>query len=237
MRAHERRTEIRRICAEAELETVFQPMIELGSKHCVAYEALTRFPGETHTTSEWFADATELGVGADLELAAVRSALAHLEDFPPGALLSINVSPGVAVTGEFLELVAPVAHRLIVELTEHEPVEEYDALSDALKYLRSLGARIAVDDVGAGFSSLRHILRLSPDILKLDLSLTHGIETDSGSRALTSALIDFADNTGALITAEGIETEGELELLRELGIDHGQGFLLGRPEPLVAHLQ
>ena len=83
MRARERRTRIRRVCADGEFETVFQPMIELGSNHAVAYEALTRFPGETRTTREWFADATELGVGADLELAAVRSALSYLADFPP----------------------------------------------------------------------------------------------------------------------------------------------------------
>ena len=233
----EPRTEVRRVWDDGELETVFQPMIELGSKHCVAYEALTRFPGETRTTSECFADATELGVGADLELAAIRSALRYLDDVPQETRLSINVSPAVALSDEFLELVTPVAHRLIIELTEHEPVDDYDALGSALSQLRSVGALIAIDDVGAGFASLRHILRLSPDILKLDLSLTHRIESDWGTRALTSALIDFADNTGVLIAAEGIETEGELELLRALGVDHGQGYLLGRPESLTAHLQ
>src|SRR5581483_7088809 len=144
-------------------------------------EALTRFADQTRTTTEWFADATELGVGADLELTAIRSALAHLVGFPPGARLAVNVSPAVAVTDEFLELVAPFAGRLIIELTEHEPVEEYDELATVLEHLRSLGARIAVDDVGAGFASLRHILRLSPDILKLDLSLTQGIEDDPGA--------------------------------------------------------
>jgi len=99
-----------------------------------------------------------------------------------------------------------------------------------------MGALVAIDDVGAGFATLRHILRLSPDILKLDLSLTHAVETDSGSRALTSALIDFAENTGIVITAEGIETEGELETLRELGVDQGQGYFLGRPERLAPHI-
>ena len=237
MRARERRTRIRRLCAHGELETVFQPMIDLGSDDRIAYEALTRFPGQSRTTRECFADATELGVGAELELAAVRSALGHLPDFPPGTRLSINVSPAVAITDAFFELVAPVAERLIVELTEHEPVDDYDTLVEVLANLRSLGALIAIDDVGAGFATLRHIIRLSPDILKLDLSLTHTVESDSGSRALTSALVDFAEHTGTVITAEGIETEGELELLRELGVDHGQGYFLGRPERLMAHLQ
>src|SRR4029079_9135669 len=123
MRAREReRTRIRRFCTEGELETVFQPMIELDSNHPVAYEALTRFPGETRTAREWFADATELGVGSDLELAAIRSALSYLDQFPRETRLSINVSPAVAITDDFVELVAPVADRLIIELTEHDPV-------------------------------------------------------------------------------------------------------------------
>jgi EAL domain-containing protein (putative c-di-GMP-specific phosphodiesterase class I) len=234
MRARERRTRIRRLCAEGRLETVFQPLIELDSNEHVAYEALTRFPGESRSTREWFADAAELGVGLELELAAVRSALTYLGDLPPDTRLSINVSPAVAVNDEFFDLVAPVAERLIIELTEHEPVDDYDALGGALADLRTMGALVAIDDVGAGFATLRHILRLAPDILKLDLSLTHAVATDSGTRALTSALIDFADNTGALIAAEGIETEDELELLRELGVDQGQGYFLGRPEPLLA---
>jgi EAL domain-containing protein (putative c-di-GMP-specific phosphodiesterase class I) len=237
MRARDRRTRIRRLCADGELETVFQPMIELDSDQPVAYEALTRFPGQTRSTRECFADATELGVGPDLELAAVRSALAYLDAFPTDTRLSINVSPGVAVTDEFFDLVAPVAERLIIELTEHEPVEDYDALSEALSHLRTMGALIAIDDVGAGFATLRHIIRLAPDILKLDLSLTQTVGRDSSSRALTTALIDFGDSTGTLIAAEGIETQAELDLLRELGVDQGQGYFLGRPERLMALIQ
>ncbi len=228
---------IRRVCDRAELETVFQPLIELRSHDCVAYEALTRFPEDSSwTTSDWFEAARRHGMAGRLELAAIESALAHLDEIPAAAALAINVSPATAVTSEFFRLTAPVAHRLIIELTEHEPVDDYRMLSDALAGLRLLGARIAVDDVGAGFASLRHILRLSPDIVKLDLSLTQGIEDDAGAHALTSALVAFAGETGALITAEGIETASELELLRELGIDHGQGYLLGMPGPIQAHL-
>jgi EAL domain-containing protein (putative c-di-GMP-specific phosphodiesterase class I) len=228
---------INRALAQGGLETVFQPLIEFESSDCIAYEALTRFPEEAaRSTSEWFSDAGELGIGARLELRAIDAALAHLDDIPPQAALAINVSPAVAVTAEFLQLVAPFADRLIVELTEHEPVADYGALVEAIRELRELGARIAIDDVGAGFATLRHILRLAPDIVKLDLSLTAGIAHDAGSRALTSALVGFAQRTGTLIAAEGIETDLELELLRELGVDHGQGYLLGRPSPLKAHL-
>ena len=230
---------IRQLCAEGALRTVFQPVFELSGGECVAFEALTRFPtGEAdRTTSAWFARATEVGAGHELELASVRAALAHLDELPTGVLLSLNVSPAVATTSEFAELVEPVAERLIIELTEHEPVVDYPSLAATLARLRERGATIAVDDVGAGFASLRHILRLDPDIVKLDLSLTHEIETDPGRRALTAALIDFADRIGATIAAEGIETESELELLRGLGIDQGQGYYLGYPMPLSGPLQ
>jgi len=229
---------IERACADPDLRTVFQPMIELDTKDCIAYEALTRFSDDDDslTTRDWFAAAESLGIGAKLELAEVAAALRHLEDIPATAALAINVSPKVAVTDEFFELVAPYASRLILELTEHEPVDDYDALVDGLQDLRDLGARIAIDDVGAGFASMRHILRLAPEIVKLDLSLTADVTHSAGSRVLTSVLVDFAERTGVLITAEGIETLAELEVLRELGIDHGQGFLLGPPRALEAHL-
>jgi len=228
---------IRRACAESELETVFQPMIELESSECIAYEAFTRFPEEPDwTTAEWFRAAEALGVGGMLELAAIEGALRHLDDIPSSAALAINVSPSVAVTHEFFELVAPFAGRLIIELTEHAPVEDYEALAAGLEDLRRLGARIAIDDVGAGFANFRHILQLSPDIVKLDLSLTQRIEDSPWIRALTAALVDFADATGTVIAAEGIECDVELTLLRELGVHQGQGYLLGRPTRLEAQL-
>ena len=231
------RARIRRACDRAEVETVFQPLVRLESNKPIAYEALSRFPNDVEwTTSEWFATARELGESALLELAAIAAALGHLDRIPPDTALAINVSPAVAVTDEFFDLAAPFAHRLIIELTEHEPVDDYVTVVDELDDLRQLGARIAIDDVGAGFASLRHILRLAPDIVKLDLSLTQGIEDDCGAQGLTTAMVGFAADTGALIAAEGIETPSELALLRKLGIEHGQGYLLGRPGPLNAHL-
>jgi EAL domain-containing protein (putative c-di-GMP-specific phosphodiesterase class I) len=229
---------IRGFCEDGELETVFQPVFDLEDGECVAFEALTRFPVEpSRPTAAWFARAAQVGVGIELELAAVEAALGHLDELPRGVLLSINVSPAAAITLELAALVEPVADRLIIELTEHEPVEDYAPLEAALLKLRASGARVAVDDVGAGFASLRHILRLTPDIVKLDLSLTREIETDPGRRALTLALVGFADGIGATITAEGIETEGELALLRRLGVDQGQGYYLGYPRALAGQLQ
>ena len=121
-------------------------------------------------------------------------------------------------------------------MTEHAPVDDYAPLEAALAPLRARGARVAIDDFGAGFASLRHVLHLTPDIVKLDLSLTREIEADSTRRALASALVGFADEIGATIAAEGIETGSELALLRELGVRQGQGFFLGYPQPLEAQL-
>ena len=119
--------------------------------------------------------------------------------------------------------------RIVVEMTEHAPVGDYDGLNTALQPLRDAGARVAVDDAGAGFASLRHILLLAPDIIKLDISLTRGIDSDRSRRALSYALVAFARETQTTIVAEGIETEAELRALRDIGVTHGQGFLLARP--------
>lgn len=134
---------------------------------------------------------------------------------------------------ELEQLIAPVGDRIIVELTEHAPVDDYAPLKESLERLRRSGALIAVDDVGAGFATLRHVLRLAPDIVKLDLSLTHDLESDSTARALATALIAFCKKIGATVVAEGIETPGVLTLLRGLGVRQGQGYYLGRPESLA----
>ena len=119
-----------------------------------------------------------------------------------------------------------------MEITEHEPVEDYEELAGALRPLRELGVRIAIDDAGAGYASLRHTLALAPDIVKVDIALTSAIDTDRAKRALASALISFADEMGITIVAEGIETEASLRTLVDLGVRYGQGFHLARPAPL-----
>ena len=126
------------------------------------------------------------------------------------------------------------ADRLAIELTEHARITDYPALSEALTGLRARGVRLMIDDVGAGFASLHHILRLAPDAIKLDRSLTSGIEADPARRALAAALVTFAGEIGATIIAEGIETEDELAALQALGVERGQGFHLGRPRPISA---
>ena len=212
----------------------FQPIVDLGSGAVVGSEALARFSDDpSRPPDERFRDATEAGLGAELELAAIRMALAEVGNAPQGTYISVNASHRVAMHGGLLALLdeAPV-ERLVVEITEHEPVEDYEALTSGLQVLRRRGVRIAIDDAGAGFSSLRHTLRLEPDIVKLDISITRDVDRDRGRRALASALISFADEMGMAIVAEGVETPAERATLLELGVPFGQGYLFAKPAPL-----
>lgn len=214
----------------------FQPIFDLRNRTVVGYEALSRFiGGPVRAPDEWFAEAADMGLGVDLEVAAVRAALACFDDMPDQTYLSVNVSPEAMTSSSFFQAIADTAEdRLVVEVTEHAKVESYAALADAVLALRGRGVRLAIDDVGAGFASLRHVLRLAPDIIKLDITLTRSIDTDPVRRALASSFIRFADDIDATITAEGIETGGELEELRTLGVGCGQGFFLAEPGPLQA---
>ena len=225
---------IRSMLDSGGIDVEFQPVFDLADCRIVSLEALARFwTDPQRSPSAWFAEAAEVGLGAELELAAIASALRRLDEFPPEVALAINVSPVTAMDTRFTELLLDVADRLVIEITEHAQVDDYDALLCALAPLRERGAALAIDDVGAGFANLRHILRLAPDILKLDLSLTQEIARDPARRALATSLVDFADGVGASIVAEGISCDDDLTLLRALGVDYGQGFYLARPSALL----
>lgn len=213
------------------LRVAFQPIFDLRNREVVGYEALSRFNGgPVRAPNEWFAEAADMGLGVELELAAVRAAVDSFDDLPDPSYLSVNVSPEAITSSSFGQAINGAAEdRLVVEVTEHARVESYAALSDAVLALRGRGVRLAIDDVGAGFASLRHVLRLQPDIIKLDITLTRSIDTDPVRRALASSFMRFADDIHASITAEGIETGGELEELRTLGVGCGQGFFLAEP--------
>ncbi|MGZ8566079.1 MAG: EAL domain-containing protein [Actinomycetota bacterium] len=228
-----RRHEIRRFTEGEGLSMVFQPIMHLETRALVGVEALARFRSiPLRPPQDWFAEAVNLELGVLLELAAIRQAIAALPRVPPGAYLSVNCSHRTAPAPELAELLEPVGPRIVVEITEHEAIDDYDQLSVSLDRLRQLGVRIAIDDAGAGFASLRHALLLAPDIVKVDISLTRNIDQDRGRRALASALISFADEMGMSIVAEGIESESELGTLLELGVGFGQGYYLAEPGPL-----
>lgn len=213
----------------------FQPVFDLADLRIVGVEALARFPSEPDVPPEaWFADADEVGQRLELEIEAARRAFRMLPELPDALHCSINASPATVLGEEFRAMVASSAgRRLVVEITEHAVVEDYEAIAGVTEEIRQGGGRLAVDDVGAGFASLRHILRLSPDVIKIDRSLTAGVDRDAGARALARALIAFAAATGAVVVAEGLERQEELETMRDLGVGFGQGRHLGEPMPMA----
>lgn len=223
---------IRRTIATRSLETHFQPIVDLRSGTPIGAEALARFPdGHARSPDLWFAEAASVGLGVDLELTAVEMALEQIRSFPSGLYLSLNASVETIVSDDFRSVLDGVpAERIVLELTEHTPVTDYREFAGKIARLRSAGVRLAVDDAGSGFSSFTHILNLKPDIIKLDISLTRGIDRDPARQALGRALLTFGlEAYRTTIVAEGIETPGELETLRSLGCPSGQGFILGRP--------
>jgi EAL domain-containing protein (putative c-di-GMP-specific phosphodiesterase class I) len=226
----EARERIRKLLAHGGPNMLVQPIFDLRKRMVVGFEALARFNGSNRSPHLWFEEASQVGLAHDLETASVRAALKTMKELPTDAYLSVNLSPEGATSRSIVELLrdAP-AERLVIEVTEHSVVADYDALNQSLKSARDRGTRIAVDDAGAGYASMRHILRLKPECIKLDIALTSGIDSDPVRRALASSLISFADEIGASIVAEGIETEAEVEALRELGVAYGQGYHLGRP--------
>jgi EAL domain-containing protein (putative c-di-GMP-specific phosphodiesterase class I) len=229
-----RRARIRRIrdvIGRGRLTVVLQPIREVRSLSTVGFEALGRIRGlPCQGPSWWLQEAQAVGLRTELELAATRTAVATLDVIRPPAELWLNASPGTILSGSFARAIAAGdPSRTVVELTEQAVVDDYDRLRDAVARLRALGARLAVDDVGAGASTFRHILDLAPDVIKLDMSLIRRIEADAVRRALVVAMVEFARDVGAQLTAEGVESEAQLRTLRRLGVRFGQGFHLGRP--------
>jgi EAL domain-containing protein (putative c-di-GMP-specific phosphodiesterase class I) len=220
---------IQRVLGGNELGIVLQPIADLETGEVIGYEALSRFLEPTASPAEWFGDADTVGLRAELELHALRAALARLDSLPPSSFLSINISPDSLAFEPCRGLDADTCSRIVLELTEHAPVDDYDAVARALASARADGVRIAIDDVGAGFASLRHILHVAPEFIKLDSSLTHDVQDDPGRRAVAQAMITFATELRATIIAEGIETEEQLQTLRALGVRYGQGFYIARP--------
>ncbi len=226
---------IREVLDRGTLTTVFQPIVDLDTAVVVGIEALARFPSiPERPIQTWFAEAEAVGLRLELELAAVEAALAMLPEAPSGLYLAVNAMPDTFASAGLAELLADApAERLVVEITEHAPVHDYEVLSAAMERMRGRGIRLAVDDAGSGFASLRHILQLAPDIIKVDNALTRNIYMDPARRALAAGLISFAAELGAIVIAEGIESRQELDALRGLGVRYGQGFYLGRPGPIA----
>ncbi len=222
---------IRRVLNErSALSIVYQPIFDLVENEMTAVEALTRFEETPYRPPNvWFEEAHSHGLGVELELLAITRALSQLPTLPSGVDLTLNVGPQTVMSERFREAISSHAKRIIIELTEYTVVDDYPKLVTTLQSLRRDGARLSVDDTGAGYSSLTHILKLAPDFIKLDRDLICSIDIDPVRRAVATALVAFADGTGAQIVAEGVEDGAELFLLRSLGVRYAQGYYLGRP--------
>lgn len=226
---------IRKVLDNDELSIVLQPIFRIADTSLVGFECLSRFSGEEKWTPDvWFNMAASVGLGQELEMRAVEKGMALLDQFPADLYLTFNVSPATITSGA-LDRVIPKkeGRRVIVEITEHASVDDYSVLGTALSKIRARGVRLAVDDAGAGYASLRHILALQPDIIKLDISLTRNIQDDLARSALAAALVHFGRETKSQILAEGVETAVELDVLRKLGVVTAQGYYLGRPMPVA----
>jgi EAL domain-containing protein (putative c-di-GMP-specific phosphodiesterase class I) len=234
-----KRASVSRVIEDNQLSMAFQPIWNVDGMRIVGFESLARFSAIPYRSPDkWFAEAAEVGMGAALELEAIRRALTARSLLPPKIYLAINASPATILCAGFPEvLLGSPLERVVIEITEHSNVENYEAVLGALRPLRDRGLRLAIDDAGAGYASLRHILNMQPDFIKLDIELTRNIDIDPARRALASALIRFARDTGSRIVAEGVERQGELETLRSIGVKKVQGYLLGRPMDLESALK
>ena len=221
--------QVRTACAGLGRWSVLQPIVDLSSGVAVAAEGLTRFDDARRTPSGWFAAAHSVGLGHELELAAARGALERLDDVGGPPALTVNLSPEVVLEGLPPLLAGADLSRVILELTEYAPVTDYERMAAVLEPYRRDGLRIAVDDAGAGYASMSHVLRLRPDVLKVDMSLVRDVDTDPIRQALIGALVRFCAVAGAVVVAEGVETTAELDAVGDLGVELAQGYLFGQP--------
>jgi EAL domain-containing protein (putative c-di-GMP-specific phosphodiesterase class I)/putative methionine-R-sulfoxide reductase with GAF domain len=222
---------IRLLCEPGVVESVVQPVVRPADGVIVGYEALARMPLEPVRSPDWWlARATEIGLRKQLEVACLAAA-ARLGPTPEDAFLFVNLSPSLLADRSALRVLDDLPERLVVELTEQEAVGDYAEVRKHLAPWLARGVRIAIDDTGAGYSSLRHVIELTPDFLKVDRELVRDVDTDTNRRALLSAVAAFASEVGTSVIAEGVETEAELEVIREAEVDLVQGYLLARPGP------
>ena len=231
---HSRRRLHELFLSPSRIDVAFQPILDLSTETPVGVEALARFETTRLPVPRWLQGAQEAGIGTELEVLLVRVALARLAEIPADLFLAVNISPESFVSTAFTACLAEHdLDRLVLELTEHTPFPEARPLARQMAYVRERGGRIALDDVGSGYTSIRHVLALAPELIKLDKTLVELAEHEARHRAMVRALCAYAGETGSRVVAEGVETPRQLDVLRELGVHLGQGFLWARPGPLA----
>ena len=223
------RARIREVLDGHAFHPEYQPILDLTTGQSIGFEALTRFDDGT-PPDEVFAAARRTGLGLELEAATLDAAVRGTARLPVGAWLSLNASPAFILSGDLAMILARRTRPVVIEITEHDPIDDYSAIREAIAALGP-DVRVAVDDAGAGIANFGHIVELRPDYVKLDAKLIRGLNSDLARQALVVGLRHFARAMGHYVIAEGIETEEELAALRALDVRFGQGYLLGRPAP------
>ena len=225
---------IEQIISDNDISIYFQPIFSLKNNKVAGFESLARFFTTPYKTPDvWFKEAKKVGLNEALEMLAIKNAVTNIAKFNNSTYIAINCSPSHILSGALENTLQNIdCTRLVLEITEHSPISDYEKMRTALTPLRKRGLRLAIDDVGAGFSSFQHILELEADIIKLDISLTQNINTDKRKFLLAKALCGFAKAIDCTIVAEGIETEQEFNSLRKLNVDSVQGYFIGRPAPI-----
>lgn len=225
---------LQRLLEPGAIQPVYQPIVRMTDLEPIGYEGLARFPyadGLSNMPPDvTLAAAAEIGLREDLEVAC-WSAMAAAGSPPAGRLLFVNISPGALRHPGLFMLASQLPSRLVIEITEQTDITDYGELREQLAPWIARGAQIAIDDTGAGYASLEHVVELRPDFLKLTRGLVADIDKDANRQALLRALGAFAREVGAMIVAEGVERQEELAVLRECQIDYAQGWLFGRPGP------
>ncbi|AKE52496.1 sensor domain-containing phosphodiesterase [Kangiella geojedonensis] len=211
------------------------PIVDLNTGQVSGYEALSRIKSgsEEWPPDKFFESAVYVGLSEQATQKVLLAAKNALSVIPRDTNFYINITPDLLAKESFVASIQnsdfPL-NQLVLEITEHSLIDDYHAVSQLLSPLREKGMRVAVDDAGAGYSSLRHVIALSPDIVKLDMTLTQNIYRNQTKQSLIKALKSFAKDRNFELVAEGIETPQELKTLQNIGINYGQGYLFDKPQ-------
>ena len=236
--------QLRRVLQEKTLRTVFQPIFGFREGHIVGYEALVRGPEGSllQTPTELFAAAVEQGVAVELNILCVQQILLAFAQRKLEGSLFINISPRLILregfnqdrAGKFLDALGIEPGRVVIELTEDYPTLDFERVHESLMLYRSMGCRIAIDDLGEGFASLRLWSQLRPEYVKADKHFVTGISDDPVKMQFLHAIQHIAENSGSLVIAEGIEDAADFKMVRDIGIACGQGWFIGHPQEMPA---
>jgi EAL domain-containing protein (putative c-di-GMP-specific phosphodiesterase class I) len=240
------RHELREAVANGELKLLYQPQVDDGFR-CLGAEALIRWQHPTRGEIKpliFLGLAEPFGLAPMIDAFVLKTACATLRDWQQnpvmrGLRLSVNITANQLSRPEFIPTVAEALNEagtdptlLTLELTEHVMLDDVVTVSRAMARLKAMGVRLALDDFGTGYSSLTHLRQLPLDLLKIDRSFVREIDSNSSDRAIVKTILDFADSLGLAVVAEGVETEQQMSILRQLGCRVYQGFLFARPMPL-----